>query len=65
MTQVSSYELYAVDFGSAPDKVFRMQDLHPFVADESTSYVDEAIDDIVVKVGEVVDLGVIELDVIE
>ncbi len=35
------------------------------VADESTSYVDEAIDDIVVKVGEVVDLGVIELDVIE
>lgn len=26
---------------------------------------DEAIDDIVVKVGEVVDLGVIELDVIE
>ena len=35
------------------------------VADESTSYVDEAIDDIVVKVGEVVDLGVIELGVIE
>ena len=35
------------------------------VADESTSYVDEAIDDIEVKVGEVVDLGVIELDVIE
>ena len=32
MAQVSSYELYAVDFGSAPDKVFRMQDLHPFVA---------------------------------
>lgn len=32
MTQVSSYELYAVDFGSSPDKVFRMQDLHPFVA---------------------------------
>lgn len=30
--QVSSYELYAVDFGSSPDKVFRMQDLHPFVA---------------------------------
>ena len=27
--------------------------------------VDEAIDDIEVKVGEVVDLGVIELDVIE
>ena len=51
--------------GRLPDKVFRMQDLHPFVADESTSYVDEAIDDIVVKVGEVVDLGVIELDVIE
>jgi beta-galactosidase len=32
MAQVSSYELYAVDFGSSPDKVFRMQDLHPFVA---------------------------------
>ncbi|HPD85912.1 MAG TPA: beta-galactosidase GalB, partial [Proteiniphilum sp.] len=30
--QVSSYELYAVDFGSSPDKVFRMQDQHPFVA---------------------------------
>ncbi len=32
MAQVSSYELYAVDFGSSPDKVFRMQDLHPYVA---------------------------------
>jgi beta-galactosidase len=32
MAQVSSYELYAVDFGSSPDKVFMMQDLHPFVA---------------------------------
>lgn len=31
-TQVSSYELYAVDFGSSPDKVFMMQDKHPFVA---------------------------------
>ncbi len=30
--QVSSYELYAVDFGSSPDKVFMMQDKHPFVA---------------------------------
>ncbi|QRX63274.1 DUF4982 domain-containing protein [Dysgonomonadaceae bacterium zrk40] len=30
--QVSSYELYAVDFGSSPDKVFLMQDQHPFVA---------------------------------
>lgn len=30
--QVSSYELYAVDFGSSPDKVFMMQDLNPFVA---------------------------------
>lgn len=29
---VSSYELYAVDFGSSPDKVFLMQDRHPFVA---------------------------------
>lgn len=32
IAQVSSYELYAVDFGSSPDKVFRMQDLHPYVA---------------------------------
>ena len=32
MAQVSSYELYAVDFGSSPDKVFMMQDKHPFVA---------------------------------
>jgi len=32
MAQVSAYELYAVDFGSSPDKVFRMQDQHPFVA---------------------------------
>ncbi len=30
--QVSAYELYAVDFGSSPDKVFMMQDKHPFVA---------------------------------
>ena len=30
--QVSSYELYAVDFGSSPDKVFMMQDKHQFVA---------------------------------
>lgn len=32
LAQVSSYELYAVDFGSSPDKVFMMQDKHPFVA---------------------------------
>lgn len=32
--QVSSYELYAVDFGSSADKVFMMQDKHPFVAGE-------------------------------
>jgi hypothetical protein len=30
--QVSSYELYAVDFGSSPDKVFRTQDQNPYVA---------------------------------
>ena len=32
--QVSSYELYAVDFGSSPDKVFSSIDRHPFVAGE-------------------------------
>lgn len=32
LARVSSYELYAVDFGSSPDKVFMMQDKHPFVA---------------------------------
>ncbi|MBU0472960.1 MAG: DUF4982 domain-containing protein [Bacteroidetes bacterium] len=32
--QVSSYELYAVDFGSSADKVFRAIDKHPFVAGE-------------------------------
>ncbi|MFN3408101.1 MAG: beta-galactosidase GalB [Limisphaerales bacterium] len=31
---VSAYELYAADFGSAPDKVFAAQDRHPFVAGE-------------------------------
>lgn len=31
---VSSYELYAVDFGSSADRVFRMQDSHGFVAGE-------------------------------
>lgn len=31
---VSSYELYAVDFGASADKVFMMQDKHPFVAGE-------------------------------
>jgi len=32
--QVSSYELYAVDFGSSADKVFSTLDMHPFVAGE-------------------------------
>ncbi len=31
---VSSYELYAVDFGSSVDKVFKSIDSHPFVAGE-------------------------------
>jgi beta-galactosidase len=31
---VSAYELYAVDFGSSADKVFRAQDMHPYVAGE-------------------------------
>lgn len=31
---VSAYELYAVDFGSSPDKVFATLDAHPFVAGE-------------------------------
>jgi beta-galactosidase len=32
--QVSSYELYAVDFGSSADKVFGSIERHPFVAGE-------------------------------
>ena len=32
--QVSSYELYAVDFGSSADKVFAAIDSHPFVTGE-------------------------------
>jgi len=32
--QVSSYELYAVDFGSSVDKVFGSLERHPFVAGE-------------------------------
>jgi beta-galactosidase len=32
--QVSSYELYAVDFGSSADKVFGSVERHPFVAGE-------------------------------
>ncbi len=32
--QVSSYELYAVDFGASADKVFSSLDRHPFVAGE-------------------------------
>jgi len=32
--QVSSYELYAVDFGSSADKVFASLEKHPFVAGE-------------------------------
>lgn len=32
--QVSSYELYAVDFGSSADKVFGSVEKHPFVAGE-------------------------------
>ncbi|GAB1313718.1 hypothetical protein MFIFM68171_03928 [Madurella fahalii] len=32
--QVSAYELYTTPFGASPDKVFSMQDRHPFVAGE-------------------------------
>ncbi len=32
--QVSAYDLYAVDFGASPDKVFAALDAHPFVAGE-------------------------------
>jgi beta-galactosidase len=32
--QVSAYDLYVVDFGSSPDKVFSTIDHHPFVAGE-------------------------------
>jgi len=34
INHVSSYELYAVDFGSSADKVFSSIDRHPFVAGE-------------------------------
>lgn len=34
LLQVSSYELYAVDFGSSADKVFASLDKHPFSAGE-------------------------------
>ena len=34
LQQVSSYELYAVDFGSSADKVFAALDRHPYVAGE-------------------------------
>jgi beta-galactosidase len=34
LQQVSSYELYAVDFGSSADKVFGSLDRHPYVAGE-------------------------------
>ncbi|OGU34477.1 MAG: beta-galactosidase [Ignavibacteria bacterium GWB2_35_6b] len=34
INHVSSYELYAVDFGSSVDKVFASLDRHPFVAGE-------------------------------
>lgn len=30
--QVSAYELYTMEFGSSPDKVFASEDRHPFVA---------------------------------
>jgi beta-galactosidase len=32
--QVSSYELYTAQFGASPDKVFAMQDKHPYVSGE-------------------------------
>ena len=32
--QVSAYELYVVDYGSSPDKVFASLERHPFVAGE-------------------------------
>ncbi len=34
LSHVSSYELYCVDFGSSPDRVFKRLDSHPFVAGE-------------------------------
>lgn len=33
-SEVSAYELYAVDFGSSPDHVFEKQDQNPYVAGE-------------------------------
>ncbi|MEO5773948.1 MAG: beta-galactosidase GalB [Sphingomicrobium sp.] len=32
--QVSAYELFAADFGSSPDRVFAVDDQHPYVAGE-------------------------------
>lgn len=32
--EVSAYELYTAQFGASPDKVFKAQDQHPFVAGE-------------------------------
>lgn len=32
--RVSAYEVYSPNFGSCPDKVFKAQDSHPFVAGE-------------------------------
>lgn len=32
--QVSAYELYAVEWGASPDKVFAAQDAHPYVGGE-------------------------------
>lgn len=34
LRQVSAYELYTTPFGASADKVFAMQDAHPFVAGE-------------------------------
>jgi beta-galactosidase len=34
IAHISSYELYAVDFGSSAEKVFEMIDKHPFVSGE-------------------------------
>jgi len=33
-SQISSYDLYAPEWASSPDKVFEMQDRHPYVAGE-------------------------------
>jgi beta-galactosidase len=33
-SQISAYDIYAVDWGASPDRVFEVQDRYPYVAGE-------------------------------